>query len=287
MSRVISQFQRVFALILCFGCLDIGTRVLRAAGSWTVKPPAGTPIDVSNPLANQLVAAWHVDQSPFPVNLVNAALSGAYRGTPALVPTSDDGIGMVAPSDSDYWLVTDPANVLNFTTAPFSIEVDFYYGAATPGRVIVGRDRFNVDGYNIQVANDGAGKRIAIELNHNGTSDVLQTNEVLTIGALNRVLVTYSGSTATIYVNGVNQGSRGYSAPVLAVEPLFVGRDASFGGLNFNNPITRLVMWNRALTASEALQVTKTDPYAYMVPPATTQLATSGVGAGSIGQTQR
>jgi len=230
----------------------------------TGKLPAGTPIDLSNPLAFGFVALWHFDQGLTPVNLVNPALSGAYQGTPT-VSSTPDGMGMAARSDADYLLVTDAGNVLNFTTGPFSIEVDFYYATLAPGTVLVGRDHFNVDGYNIQTANDGVGKRIAIELNHGSTSDVVQTGEVLTVGAVNRVLVTYSGSTVTIYVNGVSQATASYTPPVRAVENLFVGRDATFTGMHFNNPITRLGMWNRALTASEALQVTKTNPYAYMV----------------------
>jgi len=240
------------------------TTVAAATGSPTGKLPAGTPIDLSNPLAFGFVALWHFDQGLTPVNLVNPALSGAYQGTPT-VSSTPDGMGMAARSDADYLLVTDAGNVLNFTTGPFSIEVDFYYATLAPGTVLVGRDHFNVDGYNIQTANDGVGKRIAIELNHGSTSDVVQTGEVLTVGAVNRVLVTYSGSTVTIYVNGVSQATASYTPPVRAVENLFVGRDATFTGMHFNNPITRLGMWNRALTASEALQVTKTNPYAYMV----------------------
>ena len=239
---------------------------------------------MTSPLANGLVGAWHFDQSGTPLNLINAALSGAYQGSPTLSPTQD-GIGFSARSDVDYFRVADPGQILNFTTGPFSIEADFYYGAAAPGAVIVGRNNASARGYSIQTSNDGVGRRIVTQLNHGGTNDVVQTGPVLEIGAINRVLVTYDGSTATIYVNGANQAAGPYAPPTLGPEPFTAGRDAVAGGKNFNNPITRLVAWNRALTSGEALQVTSNDPYAYMVAPSATQPEVSDVSVGPITQT--
>ena len=274
---------RAVALVLSLGCLESGMSIARGSGSWVVKPPPGTPIDSTAPLANGLVGVWHFDQSGPPLNLVNAALSGAYQGSPTLLPTQD-GFGVSALTDADYLRVDDASQVLNFTTGPFSVEADFYYGAAAPGAVIVGRDYATLHGYSIQIANDGVGRRVVAQLHHGGTSDVVQTGTVLQIGAINRVLVTYSGSTATIYVNGVNQASGPYTPPTLGPEPLAVGRDAVTGGMNFNNPTTRLVMWSRVLTPGEALQVTSSDPYVYMVAPAGTQPAASTVSVGPITQ---
>jgi len=259
---------------------------VRGAASWVVKPPPGTAINSGSSLANNLVGLWHFNQSAFPTNIVNGALSGAYQGTPPLLPTQD-GIGVTSDVDANYLQVSDPANTLNFTTGPYSIEVDFYYGTPAPGMVLLGRDYFNIDGYNIQTANDGDGRRIVAELNHNGTCDALQTVPALNFGAVNRVLVVYTGTTATIYINGVAQpldyGATGaYSPPVLGLHDLFVGRDASFSGTAFKNPITRVVMWNRALSTSEALQVNSSDPYSYMAPPTVTQPAISNASAGSV-----
>src|SRR5262249_55941710 len=91
----------------------------------------------------------------------------------------------------------------------------------------------------------------------------------------------------TIYINGVAQpldyGATGaYSPPVLGLHDLIIGRDASFSGTAFKNPITRLIMWNRALSTSEALQVNSSDPYAYMAPPTATQPAIATLNASSV-----
>jgi hypothetical protein len=226
-----------------------GALSVRAAGSWTVKPPPGTAVDLSSPLATGLVAAWHFDQSAVPLNLVNATLSGVFRGTPALVPT-EDGIGIVAGTDADFLEVIDPSNVLNFTTGPFSIAADFYYASADPGAVLIGRDRFQVDGYTIQIANDQVGRTVVAGINHVPDYGSIVTAPTLTVGGFNRVLISYNGSTATVYVNGVNQGTSPYRPPLLGAHNLFIGRDATFNGLNFNNPVTRVAMWKRALRPS-------------------------------------
>src|SRR5262245_46670979 len=146
----------LLAAVLSF---ERGGGVVRGAASWVVKPPPGTAINFGSSLANNLVALWHFNQNNFPTNLVNGALNGTYQGGLQLFPTQD-GIGVTTLTDADYMLVTDPNNILNFTTGPFSIEIDFYYGTPTPGMDLLGRDYFNIDGYNIQTANDGVGQRI-------------------------------------------------------------------------------------------------------------------------------
>src|SRR5262249_18145268 len=163
---------------LCVLTLERGTRVVNGAATWTVKPPAGTALNGGSSLTNGLVALWHINGNNFPTNLVNAALSGTYNGAPPIRPTQDR-YGVTSLADPDYMVVTDPNNTLNFTTGPFSIEIDFYYGTPAPGMVLLGRDYFGIDGYNIQTANDGVGKRIAVEMNHSGTYDVYQTAQVL------------------------------------------------------------------------------------------------------------
>ena len=283
-TRIAGLAARTFAVSLAVA--QAASSVIHGAGSWIVKPPAGTLVDASQPLSANLVAAWHFDRNAAPLNLANNALSGAYIGTPTLSPTQD-GIGVSASSDADYMRVPDPNNVLNLMSGPISIAVDFYYGTAAPGKIIIGRDHWPLDGYDVQIVNDGIGRRLQVEVNHNGTFDSIASVPVLTVGAMNRVLVTFSGTLVTFYVNGaavpLDFGGNGlYTPPTQAPEDLFVGRDASFTGINFNNPITRLAFWNRALTPSEALDVTFNNPYAYMAAPTVTQPVVSDVTLGPL-----
>jgi beta-glucanase (GH16 family) len=277
-TRIAWLAARTFVLSLAV--VQTASNVIHGAGSWIVKPPAGTAIDPGQPLSANLVGAWHFDMGPVPQNLANPAISGTYRGSPRFQPTQD-AMSFLAQTDSDYLQVADPAQTLNFTSGAFAIDVDFYYGAAKPGAVLVGRDRQLVDGYVVRIVNDGSGRRVAAELYHSGTSDVIQTGAVLNVGEVNRVLVSFDGSFATIYVNGVVSASSAYTPPSLGSVDLFVGRDPTIGGLNFNNPITRLLMWNRQLTPAEAAQITQSDPYAYMVAPTATQPVLFDVGVGA------
>ena len=232
-------------LIVSGWCLGDPASRLNAAGSWVIKPPPGTAVDHTSPLANGLVAAWHFDQGATPVNLANPALSGAYMGAPLLSPTAD-GTGMTSLTDADYLDVSDPGHVIDLTAAPFSVAVDFYYGAQAPGMVILGRDSYLNNGFNIQTSHDGIGKKILSEVNHDGTTDYIHTaNDVLVVGAINRALFVFDGAIGTVYVNGVVQPlayGGAYTPPTTPPEDLFVGRDASLGGLSFPNPITRVAM---------------------------------------------
>src|SRR5579872_3940449 len=74
-------------LIVSAWCLGDPSSRVNASGSWVIKPPPGTAVDTTSPLANGLVAAWHFDQGATPVNLANPALSGVYMGAPLLSPT--------------------------------------------------------------------------------------------------------------------------------------------------------------------------------------------------------
>ena len=225
---------RAAVLVLSLGCLESGMSIARGSGSWGVKPPPGTAVDSTSPLAIGLVGAWHFD-SRHPAEPRQRRAERRSSGITTLSPTQD-GIGFSARTDADFFRVPDPGQILNFTTGPFSIEADFYYGAAAPGAVIVGRNNASARGYSIQTANDGVGRRIVTQLNHGGTTDVVQTGPVLESGAVNRVLVTYDGSTATIYVNGANQASGPYLPPTLGPEPFAAGRDAV--GRRCRPPIT-------------------------------------------------
>lgn len=268
------------AFVLSLAVMQAASNVIHGAGSWIVKPPVGTSIDLSQPISANLVGAWHFDQGPIPQNLANLAISGGYQGSPRFQPTQD-GMAFAAQTDADYLRVADPAQALNFTSGSFAIGVDFYYGALTPGAVLVGRFRPLVDGYAVRIVNDGGGLKVAAELNHGGTADVIQTGAVLNVGEVNRVLVNFDGSLATIYVNGVASGSGAYTPPSLGSVDLFIGRDPTISGLNFNNPITRLLMWNRQLAPAEAVRITQSDPYSYMLAPTVTQPVLFDVGLGS------
>ena len=105
MSRILPRRRAwlrlgVVALTLSVWCVGDQTRRVSASGSWVVKPPPGTAIDISSPLASGLVGVWHFDSGATPLNLANPALSGVYRGSPTLSPTQD-GIGMTVRTDAD------------------------------------------------------------------------------------------------------------------------------------------------------------------------------------------
>ena len=121
-------------------------------------------------------------------------------------------------------------------------------------------------------------------------NDVTQTgSEIVQLGKWNHVVLTYSGTTNNLYVNGVHDSSFAFPNGALqttASSALYIG---SFDGTNynFNGSIGNAQVWNRVLSASEVKELYsgKSVPYEYKGADNThrvTANAIAGSGLGSV-----
>jgi len=96
-----------------------------------------------------------------------------------------------------------------------------------------------------------------------GTDDIYTANIDLTDNVYNRVLVTYTygtGSSIKIYLNGtLLTGAWAYGtgndAPPTSTQPLQIGQSTQYLTSYFPGDISKIIMWDRALSAEEAKQL--------------------------------
>ena len=79
---------------------------------------------------------------------------------------------------------------------------------------------------------------------------------VVTLGVWQHVAVVADGATGTFYVNGKNAGSGALTQlPIDTTISFVIGEVGSFAGRNFNGLIDEVRVYNRALSASEVLNL--------------------------------
>jgi hypothetical protein len=109
------------------------------------------------------------------------------------------------------------------------------------------------NGYGLQQTSGGNVVRFWI----NGTSSVASTSEFvdapLVVSAWSHVVATYDLTTLRIFVNGVQIASKAFTTAINhSTQPLVLGGSAT-AGTHWNGALDEPVIYNRALTAVEAL----------------------------------
>lgn len=142
--------------------------------------------------------------------------------------------------ETDY--INIGQNTIDFTTEPLSINgwvnPESFTDAVSQ---LVSGLAFNA--YGFYISNDGTMRF--------GKLGVSETNSGVTIstGSYQMMTLTYDGSTARFYKNGINLANNSYSVTFSS------GIDYSIGGsldsLSFDGAIDEVGIWNRTLSASE------------------------------------
>jgi hypothetical protein len=241
-----------------------------------IRPPPGAQIDWGSGLARGMVGCWHL-HSPAnqQINLCNAGFPGSVTGSPTTDQVGLDGIGCKF-ADGVYYATgssasTDPYNFLN----EFSVLASFFW--PTSGfftGMPISKVNFSTDGWNVQT--DGVTSPVGglyfYDLEFNTGSFQTASAACLVPGMLNHVLTTFSTSKSIIvfYANGVRYANGGNNAAAIvsATTTARIGdRSSGSGGRAFTSGLSRVVLWNRALTDDEGLLVTNAQTaYAYMQP---------------------
>jgi len=181
-----------------------------------------------------------------------------------------DGIG-------DY--LSCPSNpAFNLGTANYTVEF-FIYTSSTTNQMVFDTIQPGISG--------GGSNRLFVYISSSqqvvvgpGTN-MLTSSSTIQLGAWNHVAVVRSGTTRTIYINGVSAGSNTQSED-LSSSFCTIGFDAAAGGSIIMNGY----LSNLRLTKGTALYTANfTPPTAPLTPSANTSLLTNGMNAGIYDQT--
>ena len=229
----------------------------------TIRAVAGTaaPVSFTANVGNGLAAYWKFEEGSG-VSALDSS-GGGNQGTltsGTLWKQGFDGGGAVDFSGSNSMSVNDSTNqVIPVDGAAFSISLWLRQNAAVPGTMaaLMGNDdythsgfRFGVDTGSFHPEWGGQSRVIFWSGQSGGTIDLL-TQTAIQSGQWYHVAVTYSGSSAKIYINGALEGTS--TGTILSnAYPLYVA--AGIEGITvqkFNGRIDDLRIYQGELSASD------------------------------------
>lgn len=253
---------------------------------WVSRPPRGVRLNLDHPLCKGMVGCWHLDYG-LPYDLV----SGTYMtqtGVPGLA-IGDGPARTFLNDDSQYFQV--PGD--NVQTSPYNIGTDIsvlvtHYEKDNGSGIAlqpVSRIDFSNMGWNIQWFNTSSGGLLDWTLEYVRQSDSSFQSPnwfCRRQSAINHVVVTGSSSNSKLflYANGLtgyaNSGAdtSAFTGGILTTSggtqrALTIGTLSNIGSAlrGCTNPLSRIIIWNRALTPGEGLSITNPQTaYAYMMP---------------------
>ena len=183
---------------------------------------------------------------------------GAYNGT--IVGSPALGQKGVIPGNGAIDFIggtryVSNASAGNFTSTPFTIEMWVYarsFTSSSGDSMIFSKGRFNVGGYYSTVTSNG---KIDINTNQVGGWQFSSTsNGAAPLNTWLHVAVTFSGSTAKIYVNAVDKTTTSgvHTQPATSADPFTIGNHVT-GSWTPSVIIDEVAIYPTALSASRIL----------------------------------
>jgi len=227
-----------------------------------------TGVNFASSMPDGKIGWWGPFQSGVqPTNLIAGKPPATVVGSPTF---GSQGGGSFTSSASSYLKIVDGGanGAYAWTSGPWAVQVDFTFPSApvwTNGSfVLMGKGSFGTGtGWAVQVNNSTLSGKYQIQFlsNHGLGSYNSVTSYLIEPGAFHRALFLCDGAGAgRWYVNGV-AGNQQPCAPASgAATDLTIGRDAGEPAFPAGLPISRVQIWNRTLTAAEAILTTTTDP---------------------------
>jgi len=233
-SLMVSFVDSMFAIKTSFGKVDLSVDSVRkisvSAGGAHVRPPG-------------LVALWSGDgDSLDSVSGKTAEMVGGVGYAPGKV-------GQAFSFEGANSCISIPANdSINFSgNMPMTISTWVFRTGDAPVEHIVGkRNNCYLGNIQYQLAFD---ETSGLAFVANSGNFWVSTHRQLPMNVWQHLAVTYDGTTATVYINGLPAASGGGTLGAAIAAPLKIGSAGScqsFGGL-----IDEVAIYNRALSAAE------------------------------------
>ncbi|OQX19423.1 MAG: hypothetical protein BWK75_05705 [Candidatus Altiarchaeales archaeon A3] len=137
---------------------------------------------------------------------------------------------------------------LNIPASDFTIEAWIKPNVLTAPQAIIGKIEFATHSWGIYQT----GSKFTFQFRGTGGGPIISANSVYSVGTWYHVIVTRTGNTNRLYINGVFQTSA-YTTdiPSTASKKFIIGKRTSTNDYYFNGSIDEVRIYNRSLSANE------------------------------------
>jgi len=220
-----------------------------------MKPQLGSQLNCEHPLAAGLVAYWPMNEGGGQAIYDLSGNNNTGTITNAVWRPAKFGNGLYFDGTGDYAKIEPCPDSLKFVGGKFTV-VAWIYPQEDAFNIICGNDQ-NTSSGGWAFAQYTTGSLLL----YIASAFKQSTTNILTLNAWNQVVVTYDNSIkiCRFYVNGVfiNQPSAfAYNLGYTAGRPFAIGIDPrNYAGQEYNGLIDNVMIYKRALTASEIAQL--------------------------------
>ncbi len=226
------------------------------------KPLPGTPVNRGHPLAVGLsdCLLFNEGQGQTVNNLTLPAYNAIGTGSPVWGATPF-GIAVKTAGAQSF----DMADHGNYVAADFAVRIVHLPLMWSSGFVCLFDKGLNGSARELSAFFDTGGNLSYFEAG--GSTIVAGVATGMTTGKVWDFVLSRSGATCTMYVNGLPKGSFSAGGTVAHPGIFSLGRNITSGGADYQGYYLQAQTWSRALGAGEVASLAA-DPYALFMPPA-------------------
>lgn len=229
-----------------------GTRFLTVQGSEGI---------IENDIRSGLVGQWGFDEATGTIaydgtgnknngtfsGTISRLLSGCKMGNcvTATGTTATANLGSSTLFDS-------PAFSFSMWISPVTIKAGDQYN-----NIILGRESYTTSGFRFGIRNSG---QLYFWASQSGGTVSVTSAASIPVGSFSHIVLTYSSSTASIYINGLASGT-GTGTFIVPVGVQLVVNGGIGGTQSSNSTIDDFRVYNRALSADEVKQLFNSNVY--------------------------
>jgi len=256
------------------------------ASAQNFKPPMGTQIDWSHPLARGLVGCWLMNEGAGNVVYDQSGNGKTGTITAATWMAGLEGAALNLDGTGDYILVGSYIPAIT-ATSDFTIHCKVKITARNGSQFILSQVRASGDRFGVYV-NDSASCTISIEY-YEGSAYGRYVTGTLSYGTWYDVcLINYADKTKAIFIDGVlnsGTGASGISPGSSGTNQFVFGASASAGASFLNGQFSYGSIYNRALSASEIAQLYR-EPFAMLAQETPEFFVSAGEEEPAVGRIQ-
>ena len=135
-------------------------------------------------------------------------------------------------------------------TGDITIEGWLYLSNVVGDKIIIGDAQYNAQGYDLYIS----GNKLNYRTCQAGTTQITTTSASIPVNSWKYIILTKTGSTARIYIDGVEtsySAQPAHTNPVVSSLNSYIGRYGAGVDSLFNGSIDEVRIYNRALNATE------------------------------------